>query len=244
MIININDISINYIDYGNKEGKSIVLLHGWGQNIEMMKPLGDLFSNEYRIIIVDLPGYGKSPEPPFPWSVNDYVLIIKEFLDNLKIENPIFIGHSFGGKIGLLYASKYSLNKLIVLGSPFKQNIKKVSLKLKFLKFLKKVPIINNFEEYAKKRIGSTDYCNATPMMRKILVNTVNLDITEDVKNIKCPTLIIWGRDDQEVSVEDAHELEQLIENSGLVIIDNGTHYAYLEHLKYVFKVINSLLKE
>ena len=51
MKINIQDIDINYIQYG--KGKDIVLLHGWGQNIAMMKPLGDNFQDKYRITISD-----------------------------------------------------------------------------------------------------------------------------------------------------------------------------------------------
>ena len=61
MKITVNNLNINYIQYG--KGKDIVLLHGWGQNIEMMKPLGDYFSDNYRITILDLPGFGKSDEP-------------------------------------------------------------------------------------------------------------------------------------------------------------------------------------
>ena len=49
---------------------------------------------------------------------------------------------------------------------------------------------VNKLEGFAKKHIGSTDYRNASEMMRKILVNTVNLDITEEVKKIKCPTFV------------------------------------------------------
>ena len=59
MIKHINDVDVNYIEYG--EGQPIVLLHGWGQNIEMMKPVGDKLNG--RIIIVDLPGYGYAQAP-------------------------------------------------------------------------------------------------------------------------------------------------------------------------------------
>ena len=52
--------NINYIQYG--KGSDVVLLHGWGQNIEMMKILGDKILN-HRITIIDFPGFGKSPEP-------------------------------------------------------------------------------------------------------------------------------------------------------------------------------------
>ncbi len=242
MIKNIDGINVNYITYGNNNGSNILLLHGWGQNIEMMKPIGDNLAKNHLVTIIDLPGYGKSDEPPFAWSVYDYVEFIKKLVDELKIDNPVLIGHSFGGKISLLYASMYPVNKLVLFGSPFKKEITKLSLKVKILKQLKKVPILNKFEEFAKKHIGSTDYKNASPLMRKVLVNTVNLDITEEVKKIKCPTLIIWGTLDEAVSIDRAHELESLIEDAGLVVYEGCTHYAYLERLNQTNNILNSFL--
>ena len=95
MQISIKDTLVNYIQYG--KGKDIVLLHGWGQNIEMMKMLGDKFSDRYRITILDLPGFGKSSEPKFSWTMNDYLEFLEEFVKSVGIHKPIVIGHSFGG---------------------------------------------------------------------------------------------------------------------------------------------------
>ena len=242
MIKNIKGVSINYIDYGEPKKQAIVLLHGWGQNIEMMKPIGDKMIRDNRVIIVDLPGFGKSSEPKEVWTVYDYVECIHELLTELKVNNPIMIGHSFGGKISLVYASKYKVKKLVTFGSPFKKEIKELSLKTKILKSLKKVPVINKLEGFAKKHIGSSDYRNANAMMREILVDTVNLDVTEDVKKISCPTLLIWGTEDEAVSVEDARELETLIKDCGLVEYEGCTHYAYLERLGQTINVLNSFL--
>ena len=108
----IRGINLNYERYGNIKGESIVLLHGWGQNIEMMKPIGDNFQKDFDIIIFDLPGFGKSDEPSSVWSCYDYVELIHDALEELKVKNPIIIGHSFGGKLGLIYSSRYSVNKL------------------------------------------------------------------------------------------------------------------------------------
>lgn len=235
------DIKINYIRYG-KGKDTIVLLHGWGQNIEMMKMVADPFESDYDIIIIDLPGHGKSEEPKRVYTLYDFVDCVKSLLDSLKIKNPILIGHSFGGKISLLYASMYEVKKLILFGSPFKCEIKKISLKTKMLKTAKKIPGLNKLEEFAKKHIGSTDYKNASPLMRQILVEHVNLDITDDVKKIKCPTLIIWGTLDDAVPVERAYELENLISDAGVVIYENCTHYAYLERLGQTISVLKSFL--
>lgn len=228
----INGVKVNHICYGKMEAKdTIVLLHGWGQNIEMMRPVGDAFSTYFKIVILDLPGYGKSSEPPFAWSIYDYTDFIYEFLKKLKIENPILIGHSFGGKISLEYASKYECKKLVLFASPFKKEFEKQPLKVKILKQMKKIPGLNKLESWAKKHVGSTDYRNASPLMREVLVKTVNLDITNDVKKILCPTLIFWGTLDSAVNISSAYELEKYIADAGLIVYEGCTHYAYLERL-------------
>ena len=242
MQIKFNDLNINYINYGKKNVDTIVYLHGWGQNIEMMKPIADPFSDDFNIVIIDLPGFGLSDEPKTVWTLYDYVECIKYILDELKIDNPILIGHSFGGKISLLYSSKYNVKKLVLLASPYRKEIKKESLKLKTLKTLKKIPGINKLEGFAKKHIGSTDYKNASDTMRKILVEHVNLDITDEVKKIKCPTLIIWGTNDTAVSIECAYELEKMIDDAGVVVYENCTHYAYLERLNQTINVLWNFL--
>lgn len=238
----IRGINLNYERYGNIKGESIVLLHGWGQNIEMMKPIGDKFQKNFDIIIFDLPGFGKSDEPTSVWSCYDYVELIHDALEELKVKNPIIIGHSFGGKLGLIYSSRYSVKKLVCLASPYCREIKKVSFKVKVLKFMKKVPVVNKLENVVKKHMGSTDYRNASGIMRDILVGHVNLEITEDVKKIKCPTLLIWGTNDTAVSIERGYELEKLIKDAGIVVYEGCTHYAYLERLGQTINVLRSFL--
>lgn len=243
MKMTINNIDLHYEQYGQGKKETLVFLHGWGQNIQMMRPLADPFEKENQIIIFDLPGYGESSEPTYDWQVEDYVECIHECLEHLKVQNPVFIGHSFGGKISLLYASKYPVKKLILFGSPYTKEVKKESLKLKVLRFLKKVPILSKLEGFAKKHIGSTDYRNASDRMRKILVNTVNLDITEDVKKITSPTLLIWGTLDEAVSLKRAYELENLIQDAAVIEYEGCSHYAYLERLQQSIQIIRNFLE-
>lgn len=241
MIAHIKNTDINYIDYGSGDN-TIVLLHGWGQNIEMMKPLGDKIKN-CRIIIVDLPGFGFSKEPENVWTMYDYAECINKLLKKISVEDPIMIGHSFGGKISLIYASKYKVKKLVLFGSPFKKEIKELSLKMKILKKLKKVPVLNKLENFAKKHIGSRDYREASEFMRKILVEHVNLDITEDVKKITCPTIMVWGTMDTEVPIERAYELEKIIKDSAVIAYEGCTHYAYLERLSQTINIIKNFVE-
>ena len=242
-MLHVNDININYKRYGNISGQPIILLHGWGQNIQMMEPIGNnLLDND--IIIFDLPGFGKSEEPKTVWSIKDYAECIHKCLDELKVKNPILIGHSFGGKITLMYASMYETKKIVLLASPFKKDIQKLSIKTKMLKQAKKIPGLNNLAEFAKKHVGSTDYKNASPMMRSILVEHVNNDITEDIKKIKCSAIIIWGTNDQAVPLSDAYILESLIKDAAVIEYEGCTHYAYLERLGQTVNIISSFIKE
>lgn len=238
----VNDVEINYINYGNKSGRDVVLLHGWGQNIEMMKPLGDGISSEYNIYIIDLPGHGNSSEPKFAWRLIDYAEALNKMFKELKIKKPVLVGHSFGGEISLLYSSMYEAEKVVVLDSPFRPIIKKLSLKTKILKTAKKIPVLSKFENFAKKHIGSTEYKMATPIMREILVNSVNTDLTDEVKKIKIPTLIIWGTNDDTVPLEDAYALEKLISDVGVIPYEGCTHYAYLERLGQTINILKSFI--
>ena len=238
-----DSIKINYKDYGKKDGTVIVYLHGWGQNIEMMEPIANPFQESHRLIILDLPGFGASEEPKTAWSLEDYADMIHALLESLNIKKPNLIGHSFGGKISILYASKYEVERMILLASPFEVKVKKISFKIRLLKVLAKIPGIGSIANKIKQNMGSTDYKNATPMMRNIMVKHVNTDLTETAKKINCPTFIIWGDVDAAVPVEDAYKLEKLIKDSGLVVYENCTHYAYLERLAQTNAIIKSFIK-
>lgn len=242
--MNIKDIYINYVQYGNERGKDVVLLHGWGQNIAMMDPIGKGLSKDFHITILDLPGFGESAEPPYGYTIYDYYEILCEFLDKLKIKNPILVGHSFGGRLSIIYAAKKKVEKVVLLAAPFKRSTKKNTFKVKLLKFMKKVPVIKELEHYMKSKIGSTDYRNASSTMRSVLVNTVNEDLTEYLKQIEVPTILIWGDLDTAVPVEDAKYAETIMKDAGLIVYEGCTHYAYLERINQTINILNSFLKE
>lgn len=241
MKINIKNIDVNYIQYGEGK-KNVVLLHGWGQNIQMMDPIGKRLEKVAKVTIIDLPGHGESSEPETALTIYDYCDIVKELLDKLKIKKPILIGHSFGGRVSICFAAKYGAEKLILLGAPCIRKNTKVSAKTKVLKGLKKVPGLNKLEGFAKKHMGSRDYRNASPIMREILVNTVNEDLSDSARKIDCSTLLIWGDCDTEAPLEEAQELEKIMKDAGLVVYEGGTHYAYLEFINPVCNVIKTFI--
>ena len=127
----INNVEVYYERYNQGGEKPLVFLHGWGQNTEMMLPVAKPFIENHEVILIDLPGFGKSGQLDRPYEVSDYVELLHKLLQKLDIKKPTLIGHSYGGKISLLYASKYEVEKLVLFGSPFQKEIEKESLKLK-----------------------------------------------------------------------------------------------------------------
>ncbi|MBR1937248.1 MAG: alpha/beta hydrolase [Bacilli bacterium] len=236
MKITVNNLNINYIQYG--KGRDIVLLHGWGQNIEMMKPLGDYFSDNYRITILDLPGFGKSDEPKESWNIEKYSSFLELFLKELNVKKPIVIGHSFGGRVAIRYSSRNPIEKLVLFGSPCIRIDEELPITVKLLKKIKRIPGLNEIGEFMKKYIGSRDYKAASPVMRQTLVEVVNEDLSKYAREIEEPTLLIWGENDTEAPVKDAKELEKIMIDAALIILP-GTHYAYLENLPRVITILN-----
>ncbi|MBQ9018721.1 MAG: alpha/beta hydrolase [Bacilli bacterium] len=241
MYIKVQDINVNYIQYGNDKGKDILLLHGWGQNIEMMKILGDNFSDRFRITILDFPGFGQSEEPHEPWTIDKYSLMLEEFNKKLKIKKPIIMGHSFGGRVAIRYSARNPIEKLVLFGSPCIRIQEELSLKVKILKKLKTLPGLNQIGEYMKQFIGSRDYKAASPIMRQTLVEVVNEDLSKYAREIEEPTLLIWGEQDTEAPVSDAKELEKIMMDAALIILP-GSHYAYIENLGRIVTILNNFI--
>lgn len=240
--MNIDGININYIDFGNKKGKALVLLHGWGQNIQMMQMLGEPFKKDFRIIVVDFPGFGLSEEPKKAMGVDGYTSLLEKMLDKLNVKEPILIGHSFGGRVSVKFASRNKVGKVILL-SPALRGHDKKGLKTKVLKTMKKIPVLKGLEAWAKNHIGSRDYKAASPIMKEVLVKTVNEDLSNDAKKIKAPVILIYGDYDSEVPEEDTKEYERLIPDCGLILYEGCTHYAYLERLNQTISIIDKFIK-
>ena len=250
MKISIDGMNINYIQEG--KGYDIILLHGWGGSIETMNPVLIYLKNFARITSVDLPGFGKSDNPKEPMDSFTYSEIIYKFIKKLGIEKANVIGHSHGGRIGIILASKYAdvVNKLVLVDSAgiIPKRTYKYYLKVYWFKTLKKIYLFFNknnkdkLEEFYKK-FGSTDYSQAKGIMRETMVKVVNDDLEPLLEKIRIPTLLIWGEEDEQTPLYMGKIMEEKIKDSGLVIIEDGSHYSYLDNIvkfraavKYFFK--------
>lgn len=253
MEIYIDEQKINYINKGT--GKTVLLLHGWGVNIEVYKNLINDLSKSNNIYALDLPGFGKSDEPKEIWNVDKYVELVEKFIEKLDLKEIDLIGHSFGGRIIIKLLNKNGLkvkiNRIVLLGSAgikHKLNLKN-RIKVKIYKLSKKIISINfiqkrfpGFIDKIKNKFGSEDYKNASTIMRGSLVQVVNEDLADLIPNIKNETLLIWGTDDTATPIEDARKMNELIKNSKLIEIEGATHYAFLEKPLYINQKIKEFL--
>ena len=108
------DIEIYYETYGNSN-KSILILPGWGNNRSTFTNIINLLKDKYKIYIIDYPGFGNSPMPSNELDIYDYSELIYNFILSNKINNPIIIAHSFGGRIVSILSNKININKLILI---------------------------------------------------------------------------------------------------------------------------------
>lgn len=111
------------------------------------------------------------------------------------------------------------------------------------------MPLI--YGKNAQKRIdqirekrGSSDYNNASEMMRRTLSKIVNEDLKSVMPSIKAPTLLIWGENDTATPLRDAKIMERLIPDAGLVSFSGCGHYSFLDNPYQFAAVLRSFLND
>lgn len=245
MYFTFDKININYQHFG--QGEPILFLHGWGTNGAHFLDIGEKLSQKYSVYLLDLPGFGKSEEPHNAYTLDNYVTVVEKFIKELNIKDPIIIGHSFGGRIGIRYSTKFDVKNLILIDSAgIKRQTLKTKIKIYKYKLKKKIFIktraINKLEKLIETS-GSSDYLSATPIMKKTLSNVVGVNQKHELKKIKCETLLLWGKLDTITPYKDALLIKKRIKNSGLVAFDDSQHFPYLEEPTKFKKVLLNYLK-
>lgn len=240
MVKNIDSIAVNYIDEG--EGDVVLLLHGWGANVTLYAGMIRVLAQNHRVIAPDMPGFGKTPEPPVPWCVDDYADFIIKFLVSFELRRFSVVVHSFGGRVLFKLNARddlpFTIEKAVLIDSagilPKKSLRQRMSLRCykaaraimstKVLHFLYPDAVDN-----MRRRRGSADYNSATPIMRATLVKVVNEDLEPLIHLMKCPTLLIWGDQDTATPVADGRRMEELIPDAGLVVCEGAGHFSFAE---------------
>jgi len=214
----LDDPEIAYIEQG-KGDKTIILVHGLASNAGFWRYNIPELSKHYRVIAVDLPGYGKSQKGNYLYSMSFYADQIKKLIDKLDLKNVVYVGHSMGGQIGIKLAIKYPdlLHKLI-LASPagfeeFQQGEGNWLRSVMTMKFIKATS-----EEGIRRNLSNNFYCwndkwewmvEERVRMRKAadfnefsytVVKCVNGMLDEPtfdkLNQIKTPTLVVYGKYD------------------------------------------------
>lgn len=253
MYFNHNNISIYYEKYGEHK-KSIVILPGWGDTRKTFNYMISFLQNYFTVYIVDYPGFGNSIFPDKNLTIYDYSDLIYEFINSLNLYNPILIGHSFGGRIitTLVGYYKYNFSNIILINSagikPKKTLFKRFkNYYYKFLKTLgnilpKKIKV--KWKNYIFNKFASVDYKNLNDNMKQTFKNIVNEDLTPYLKSINSKALLIWGNKDDATPVNDGYKMNKLIKNSELIVLQDLTHFSYLEKPNLINCIIYEQLKD
>ncbi|MCM1093543.1 MAG: alpha/beta hydrolase [Lachnospiraceae bacterium] len=248
--ITVDGAKVHYTDTG--EGKPIVLMHGWGCDTTTLASIEKVALESCRVINIDFPGHGKSPEPPAVWGVEEYTRVLEKIVEAEKLEHPSLLGHSFGGRVGILYSSRHhDVDKLILVdaaGIKPKRSAK-YYLKVYSFKLMKRWLYLTLGKKEAEARLdamrakaGSSDYARATPRMRAILSKVVNEDLKPVIPSIKASTLLIWGENDTATPISDARYMEAHIPGAGLVAFPGCGHYSFLDNPTQFAAVLRSFL--
>ena len=218
---------------------SFAFLHGWGRDCSDF----EYFYNKLDGIFIDLPGFGKSPEPNRVWNPNDYSKWLNEVLPDSV---DTIVAHSFGGRVATHYLNNFNnINRSIMVGVPllkYSNSQKREKLELKLLKKANKFNILpDSYIEKYKRKHGSLDYRNSEGLMRDILVSAVNDDMSEILKKLNSPIYLIWGDKDKEVPLRVAQEALGMLNDSRLFVLKDVGHNPFINKSNEVMEIIKDL---
>lgn len=230
-------------------GSPVVVLHGWGGRIESMAPVLTCLSDRFRVVGVDLPGFGGSPLPEEAWGTPQYSSFVASLLRQLGIDRATFVGHSYGAKTSLYLAATDPalVAKLVLISSSGLRTPPSMKARLKrgvskAARFAGQFGAPGDRVRAALyKRIASSDYQSAGAL-RPTLVKVVNEDLTEMLPRVKASTLLVWGTRDDSVPVAHAKTMERLIPDAGLVLFEGAGHFPYLDEQDRFCRVLRSFL--
>ena len=220
-----------YTQISNKPKHNIFLVHGWGGTGGSLSELAKLIGADSNLFLIDLPGFGKSDNPPKTWGPYEYAELVGKWIsESSKNRLPnSFIGHSFGGGIGAILSAKNPklVNKLILVSSAIYRDPKINATISKF----KKLPFYNKIRDMMKgsKRLfyrivvpqsDSYKYAELETNFREI----ISTDLSKNLVKISQKTLILWGDQDKDTPLELGKKLHKEISGSVLKIYAGYGH--------------------
>ncbi|EWH10603.1 alpha/beta hydrolase fold protein [Catenovulum agarivorans DS-2] len=240
---------------------SIVMVHGVGGSSADFEPLVPLLGQHYRLIIIDLPGYGLSEQAKSDYKPSNYAASLTPIIRSIKNEKNIIIGHSMGGNVtiqmiakspdlaeqiilidaaGMLH--KYAYSKYVAMEKI--DDIKYISQKNQnfFAGIIDKInqslPDFTDMILSKKSREhllkNNTTYISAISVMHE--------DLTETLRQLTTPALVIWGREDAVMPYQTAYMLQHFIAESKLNVLDNAGHSPQKDQPQVVYSAIRDYL--
>lgn len=229
----------NLVQIGDSHQPAVVFGHGWGRTYRDFIPVAEALAPVARSYLIDFPGFGDTPRPEEAWGTEDYANHIVTFLrETHGLERFTWVGHSFGGRVGMRIAAQYPtlLDHLVIVASPGvprsvstaqKLRRRKNGWEFKIRKSLAKGP---DALEALEKQYGSVDYIHSREIgMRDIFVRTVNEDQTDTLPQITCPTTLLYGGQDFETPVEIGKKLASGISDAKLIVCPHYDHISILD---------------
>ncbi len=247
-----DDTVVHYLEAG--QGPVLILIHGLGSSASVWRDDIDLLAASYRVIALDLPGYGKSDRPKADYSVEYQAGAVKEFIEALGVDKVTLAGNSLGGWIAALVAldSPDKVSRLVLVDSaglrreaartdvplnPATREEEKALLLALFADKAKVTESLLNEQWDYRKDVRST--VQAT--MESFKTKAPFLD--SRLRDIKVPTLIIWGKQDLLVPLDIADRFARGIRGSKLIVIDNAGHLPQVEQPKAFTRAVKVFVK-
>jgi pimeloyl-ACP methyl ester carboxylesterase len=220
--------------FAERTGQSaaeVVGLHGWARSHDdLAAALGGL-----NALLIDLPGFGVSPEPPAAWGSQEYAELVAEALRTLD-RPQVLVGHSFGGRVAVRLAAQWPelVSGMVLTGVPQLlrgSNAAAPSWRYRMARWGNRHGFVPESRmEKLRQRYGSEDYRRANGVMRSVLVRLVNESYESDLSRITCPVELIWGAKDTAAPLEMAERARALLPNARLEVIDDAGHFAPVSH--------------
>lgn len=256
--IHVNDNKTRYLESGNSD-KHLVLIHGLGASAERWDKVIPIFEKYFHVVVPDLIGFGYSDKPLVDYTPEFFSDFLKQFLDALKINAPYLIGSSLGGQITAEFASTHpkDVSKLILVSPAgvMKQSTPALDAYIMAALYPNEQSAKNAFEmmEASGEEVDNSiiqDFVkrmqlpNAKMAFMSTILGLKNSEtITEKLKIVRAPTLIIWGSDDPVIPIIHADEFVSSIKDCRFYRMDNAGHTPYVQYPKAFADVVLDFLK-
>ncbi|OQX50410.1 MAG: 2-hydroxy-6-oxohepta-2,4-dienoate hydrolase [Epsilonproteobacteria bacterium 4484_20] len=215
--------------------KTLLVLHGWGSNKEIMKQAFGRLLPEYKHIYLDMPGFGKSTNEMI-LTTEDYARIVELFLGILGVRPQIAMGHSFGGKVSALLNTPC----LVLLSSAGVVTEKPWSVKIKIATFKLLKPLgIKKMRDLFR----SSDVKDMSHEMYETFKNVVDEDFEASFAKSKSKALCFWGKEDTATPLYTGEKIAGLIADSRFYPLD-GDHFFFLKHAPFIARTITEQCKD